>query len=235
MVGTGTRSETPKAVIAPHAGYIYSGRVAAAAFGAVRDQAEIVDRVVLIGPAHYVRLRGIAAPTSGAFETPLGDVPLDQEAIAAMADLPFVSEDDAPHAPEHALEVELPFLQLSLRSFALVPLVVGEARPQEVAQVLARLWGGPETLVVISSDLSHYHAYGEARRLDAQTAAIIEGGEWGALDASRACGFLPVAGLLIEAARQGLAAQRLALCNSGDTAGDRSRVVGYGAWAFHGS
>jgi MEMO1 family protein len=235
MAGTATRSEAPKAVIAPHAGYIYSGRVAAAAFASLRDQAEIIDRVVLIGPAHYVRLRGIAAPTSSAFETPLGDVPLDQEAIAAIADLSFVSEDDAPHAPEHALEVELPFLQLSLRSFALVPLVVGEARPQEVAQVLARLWGGPETLVVISSDLSHYHGYGEARRLDAQTAAMIESGDWRPLDASRACGFLPVAGLLIEAARQGLAARRLALCNSGDTAGDHSRVVGYGAWAFHGS
>ncbi len=133
---------------------------------------------------------------------------------------------------EHALEVELPFLQLVLASFALVPLVVGDATPKQVAEVLARLWGGPETLLVVSSDLSHYHPYGEARRLDAETAAAIERGDWAVLSPARACGFLPVAGLLVEAGRRGLIARRLALCNSGDTAGDRDRVVGYGAWAF---
>jgi AmmeMemoRadiSam system protein B len=225
-------SGAPKALIAPHAGYVYSGRVAAAAFAALRGQAESIERVVLIGPAHYVRLRGIAAPTATAFETPLGRVPVDQEALAAIADLPFVTEADAPHAPEHALEVELPFLQRVLAPFALVPLVVGEAAPNDVAAALGRLWGGPETLLVISSDLSHYHPDREARRLDADTAAAIERGDWAALTAARACGFLPIAGLLIEAARRGLSARRLALCNSGDTAGDRDRVVGYGAWAF---
>ncbi len=225
-------SAAPKALIAPHAGYVYSGRVAATAFAALRGQAETIERVVLIGPAHYVRLRGVAAPTASAFETPLGRVPVDQEALAAIADLPCVSETDVPHAPEHALEVELPFLQLMLASFALVPLVVGDATPKQVAEVLARLWGGPETLLVVSSDLSHYHPYGEARRLDAETAAAIERGDWAALSAARACGFLPVAGLLVEAGRRGLTARRLALCNSGDTAGDRDRVVGYGAWAF---
>src|SRR5262245_12892777 len=222
----------PKALIAPHAGYVYSGGVAAAAFATLRTRAETIERAVVIGPAHYVRLRGLAVPTAAAFETPLGRVPVDQEALAAIADLPFVREADDPHAPEHALEVELPFLQRILPSFALVPLVVGEARPDEVAEVLARLWGGPETVLVISSDLSHYHRYAEAQRLDLETAAAIERGDWGALGPGRACGYLPVGGLLVEAGRRGIPARRLALCNSGDTAGDRDRVVGYGAWAL---
>src|SRR5262249_44186160 len=163
--------DVPKALIAPHAGYVYSGGVAAAAFATLRTRAETIERAVVIGPAHYVRLRGLAVPTAAAFETPLGRVPVDQEALAAIADLPFVSEADDPHAPEHALEVELPFLQRILPSFALVPLVVGEARPDEVAEVLARLWGGPETVLVISSDLSHYHRYAEPQRLDLEPAA----------------------------------------------------------------
>jgi AmmeMemoRadiSam system protein B len=232
LAGVGGHFGAPKALIAPHAGYVYSGRVAATAFAALRSQAKTIERVVLIGPAHYVRLRGIAVPTATAFETPLGRVPVDQEALAALADLPFVTEADGPHAPEHALEVELPFLQLVLASFALVPLVVGEATPKQVAEVLARLWDGPGTLLVVSSDLSHYHPYAEAQRLDADTAAAIERGDWAALGSARACGFLPIAGLLVEAGRCGLAARRLALCNSGDTAGDRDRVVGYGAWSL---
>lgn len=221
-----------KALIAPHAGYTYSGKVAATAFAALRDIAKTITRVVVIGPAHHVALRGIAAPTVDAFETPLGRVSVDRDALAAIADLPFVVDADAPHAPEHALEVELPFLQVLLESFVLVPLLVGEAEPQEVAEVLRRLWGGSETLVVISSDLSHYHDYDTARRLDAATAAVIERGDWAQLGSNNACGFLPIAGLLVEAARRGLEPQRLSLCNSGDTAGGRDRVVGYGAWTF---
>jgi AmmeMemoRadiSam system protein B len=222
----------PKALIAPHAGYIYSGQVAAAAFAALRDRAQAVTRVVLIGPAHYVPVRGIAIPTSDAFETPLGHVPVDREALAALTDLPFVVPADAPHVPEHALEVELPFLQALLGSFAVVPLLAGNAIPQQAAAVLRRLWGGPETLFVVSSDLSHYHDYDTARRLDAATAAAIERGDWESLGPDQACGFLAVAALLLEAHARGLAAQRLALCNSGDTAGSRDRVVGYGAWMF---
>jgi MEMO1 family protein len=222
---------SPKALIAPHAGYIYSGGVAAAAFATLRGSAAIT-RVVLIGPAHYVAVRGIAVPTADAFETPLGRVPVDRDALSAIADLPFVVEADAAHAPEHALEVELPFLQTLLGSFALVPLLVGDADPRQVAQVLGRLWGEPDTLIVVSSDLSHYHDYDTARQLDAATAAVIERGEWRSLGPDRACGFLAVAGLLVEADRRGLAARRLALCNSGDTAGPRDRVVGYGAWKW---
>jgi MEMO1 family protein len=218
----------PKALIAPHAGYVYSGPVAAQAFATLRKRPQSVKRVVLIGPAHFVPVRGIAAPTVDAFETPLGRVGVDRHALSAIADL--VIEADAPHAPEHSLEVELPFLQMLLPSFAVVPLVIGDARAQDVAEVLRRLWGGPETLIVISSDLSHYHDYDTARRLDAATAAAIERGDWESLGPNQACGFLAVAGLLVEASRRHLALQRLALCNSGDTAGGRDRVVGYGAW-----
>jgi AmmeMemoRadiSam system protein B len=226
------KGDRPAALIAPHAGYIYSGKVAATAFAGLGDKPDTIRRVVVIGPAHYVPFRGVAIATVDAFETPLRRIALDREAIAKLADLPFLVQADAPHAPEHALEVELPFLQMLLGDFTLVPLLVGDATPQQVAEVLARLWDGSRTLIVISSDLSHYHDYDTARRLDAATAALIERGAWSELNSSRACGFLPVAGLLIEAARRGLKAQRLALCNSGDTAGDCTSVVGYGAWAF---
>ncbi len=222
----------PKALIAPHAGYAYSGRVAAAAFATLRDSAQTITRVVLIGPAHYVHVRGIAAPTVDAFETPLGRVPVDLEALSTVADLRFVTQADAPHAREHALEVELPFLQTVLPSFQVLPLVIGDAAPHDVAHVLHHLWHGRETLIVVSSDLSHYHTYEAARRLDASTAAAIEHGEWANVGPNQACGCLAVAGLLIEAERRGLHAQRLSLCNSGDTAGARDRVVGYGAWMF---
>jgi MEMO1 family protein len=220
----------PKALIAPHAGYVYSGRVAAEAFATLRASAQSIARVVLIGPAHFVAVRGIAAPTVDAFETPLGCVPIDREALAAIADLPYIVATDAPHAPEHSLEVELPFLQALLPNFAVVPLVIGDAAPRDVAEVLRRLWGGPETLIVVSSDLSHYHDYDTARRLDAATAAAIERGEWERLGPNQACGFLAVAGLLVEAGRRRLTPLRLSLCNSGDTVGSRDRVVGYGAW-----
>ena len=223
---------TPKALIAPHAGYVYSGQVAAAAFATLQDNARAVARVVLIGPAHHVPVRGIAAPTQDAFETPLGRVPVDLEVLSQIDDLQSVTRTDEPHAPEHALEVELPFLQTVLPSFQVVPLVVGDARPPDVALVLQRLWGGPETLIVASSDLSHYHSYETARRLDLATAATIERGDWSNLGPKQACGRLAVAGLLVETQRHGLTARRLELCNSGDTAGSRDRVVGYGAWLF---
>ena len=213
----------PKALIAPHAGYAYSGRVAAAAFATLRDGAQTITRVVLIGPAHYVHVRGIAAPTVDAFETPLGRVAVDLKALSTVADLRFVTRADAPHAREHALEVELPFLQTVLPSFQVVPLVVGDAAPHDVAHVLRQLWLGRETLIVVSSDLSHYHSYEAARRLNASTAAAIEHGDWKSLGPNQACGCFAVAGLLMEAERHGLKARRLSLCNSGDTAGSRDR------------
>ena len=217
----------PKAVIAPHAGYAYSGPVAAAAFTAVAP----ASRIVLIGPSHYAHFRGIAVPTYAAFATPLGPVPVDKAALDPLAALPFVTISDAPHAPpEHALEVELPFLQRRLENFTIVPLLVGQADPADVAAALAVLWGGPETLVVVSSDLSHFHPYPSAQRLDAATASAIEQGDWACLGPENACGYLPIAGLLIEAAHHGLVARRCALCNSGDSGGGRDRVVGYGAW-----
>ncbi len=222
----------PKALIAPHAGYVYSGPPAAAAFATLRLSAQTVTRVVLIGPAHYVAIRGIALPSFDAFETPLGRVSVDHDSLNAIAGLPFVSQNDAAHAPEHALEVELPFLQIVLPSFSLLPLVVGDASAHEVAQVLARLWSDPQTLVVVSSDLSHYHSYETARRLDAATAVAIENGDWASVGPGQACGCLPIAGLLIAANRRHLKARRLSLCSSGDAAGPRDRVVGYGAWMF---
>ena len=220
----------PKALLAPHAGYVYSGAVAAEAFSTVTGSS--TRRVVLIGPAHYVAFRGVAISGAQAFATPLGSVAVDRQALAIPTELPFVSRNEAAHAPEHALEVELPFLQVALGEFTLVPLLVGEATTSDVGALLDHLWGGPETLIVVSSDLSHYHDYEPARRLDAATALRIESGAWAELGPDDACGALPIAGLLVAAARRELKARRLALCNSGDSAGGRDRVVGYGAWSF---
>ncbi len=220
----------PKAIIVPHAGYVYSAPIAAPAFAALRKAADRVRRVVLLGPAHRIAVHGLAAPSATAFRTPLGDVPIDQASIAALSDLPQVERRDLPHRDEHCLEVQLPFLQRILHDFTLVPLVVGDAGPDEVAEVLERLWGGPETLIVISSDLSHYHDYATAQRMDASAAAAIESFDLHGLDQDQACGRLPILGLLTAARRHGLAVTRLDLRNSGDTAGPRDRVVGYGSW-----
>lgn len=222
----------PKAIVAPHAGYIYSGALAAQAYARLRPAKDRIRKVVLLGPAHRVAFQGIAMPASAAFLTPLGQVPVDAELAAAIEGMPQVHRLDAAHAMEHSLEVHLPFLQRVLGDFAVLPLVVGPTEPLAVAQVLDRVWGGPETAIVISSDLSHYHGYDEARGLDARTAARIEALDFGRIDGHGACGAYPLNGLLLMARHRGLSATRIGLCNSGDTAGDRSRVVGYGAWAF---
>jgi len=221
----------PKAVIAPHAGYIYSGPVAAHAYEALAPARGIVNRVVVLGPVHRVPVRGLALPDADAFETPLGRIPVDPDARRSLADLPQVVVSGRAHALEHSLEVQLPFLQQVLGEFLLVPLAVGDASVAEVAQVIERLWGGPETLVVISTDLSHYLPYREATRIDSETAGRIESLATD-LHHEQACGATPLNGMLQVARAKGLAIRRLALCNSGDTAGGRDQVVGYSAFAL---
>jgi len=221
----------PKAVIVPHAGYLYSGPVAASAYDLLRPARGIVRRVVVLGPCHRVPVRGLALPQASAFATPLGRIPLDEQALTAIRDLPQVLESAATHAEEHALEVQLPFLQRVLGDFSLVPLVVGDAAPEEVAEVLDRLWGGTETLIVISSDLSHYHPYASAREIDRATVRAILDFDSG-ISHEQACGATPVSGLLISAKRKNLATRLLDCRNSGDTAGDRHRVVGYASFAL---
>ncbi|TCJ13507.1 AmmeMemoRadiSam system protein B [Parasulfuritortus cantonensis] len=221
----------PKAIIAPHAGYIYSGPIAASAYAALAPLRERIRRVVLLGPVHRVWTAGLALPGVDAFDTPLGRVELDREAIRSLADLPQVETNPAAHAMEHSLEVQLPFLQAVLADFKLVPLAVGGASPRQVAEVLERLWGGPETLIVVSSDLSHYQPYALARQADAGTAEAILHLR-SDLVGEMACGCHPINGLLVAAGHKGLKAHLLDLRNSGDTAGDRARVVGYGAFAF---
>ena len=222
----------PKLLVVPHAGYIYSGPIAGRAYARLAPWAAKIRRVVLLGPAHRVALRGLAVPTVDAFETPLGRVRIDQEARAALAGLAQVVADDRAHALEHALEVQLPFLQTVLgSSFTLLPLAVGSASAGEVAEVIERLWGGDETLIVVSSDLSHYLPYADARRVDRHTADAILALTPG-LDHEQACGATPINGLLLCARRHGLVPALLDLRNSGDTAGDKSRVVGYASFAF---
>jgi AmmeMemoRadiSam system protein B/AmmeMemoRadiSam system protein A len=222
----------PKALIAPHAGYIYSGPIAANAYARLAPYRHEYSRVILLGPAHRVRLRGLALPQSAFFATPLGEIPLDGEAMQALRRLPQVCVSDQAHSLEHSLEVHLPFLQQTLAGFTLVPLAVGQASIQEVAEVLDLLWGGDETLIVVSSDLSHYLPYAQARHADEQTARMILRLASG-LNHEQACGATPVNGLLHTAQRRGLQPRMLDLRNSGDTAGDKDRVVGYASFAFY--
>lgn len=222
----------PKAIIAPHAGYIYSGPVAATAYARLRPAAGRIRRVVLLGPCHRVPLRGLALSSAQAFATPLGNVPVDTEACQRLLTLPQVHIFDETHFQEHSLEVHLPFLQVVLDEFSLVPLVVGDATAAEVAAVLDAAWGGPETLIVVSSDLSHYQGYDAARRLDQATCRAIESLDAGAIGPEQACGRIPVGGLLHLARQRDLSAVTVDLRNSGDTAGPRDRVVGYGSWLF---
>ncbi len=222
----------PKGVIAPHAGYVYSGPIAATAYASIRSRADMINNVVLLGPAHRVYLEGLALPAADRFATPLGEVEHDAELAAAVLALPQVSRSEQAHAQEHSLEVHVPFLQALLPRFTLLPLVVGDASPTEVAQVLERVWGGPETLIVISSDLSHYHDYAEARHLDEGTAAWIEQTRAPGLDPRRACGARCIDGLIEYGSQHPIAIELLDLRSSGDTAGPRDRVVGYGAFAI---
>ena len=228
-----TDAPPPKALILPHAGYVYSGPIAATGYATLRNLRAPVTRVVLLGPAHRVAVRGLATSSADAWSTPLGSVVIDAAARDAVCDLPGVSVDDAAHVGEHSLEVHLPFLQRVLGDdFALAPFVVGRAEPELVAAVLERLWGGPETVIVVSSDLSHYLDHASAADRDRRTADAIVEGRVAALAPDDACGAYPVRGLLVAASHRGMHPELLDLRSSGDTAGSRDRVVGYGAFAL---
>jgi AmmeMemoRadiSam system protein B/AmmeMemoRadiSam system protein A len=225
------RLSFPKALVVPHAGYIYSGPVAAAGYDEIAPARGVVKRVVLLGPVHRVAVRGLALPGAEAFDTPLGRIPLDRGALRELAGLAQVVTSPPAHALEHSLEVQLPFLQKVLGGFSLVPLAVGEAGVEDVAEVIERLWGGPETLVVVSTDMSHYHEYEDARRIDGATLTRIASYATD-IRHDEACGATPLNGLLAVAKRRGLPIRLLSACNSGDTAGGRGRVVGYSAFAL---
>lgn len=220
----------PAALIAPHAGYIYSGALAGKAFAELRPWHDHIDRVVLLGPAHHVLLRGMAVPRAGYFHTPLGDITLDTREIQALAELPDVVYDDEAHAHEHSLEVQLPFLQRALDTFHLVPIAIGRLNAQEVLPILQRYWGKARTVIVISTDLSHYLDYERAQSLDALTAEAIAAQEPERIGESQACGRVALQALLTLARQHHAHIHQLALANSGDTAGPKDRVVGYGAW-----
>ena len=224
-------SDGAKAIIAPHAGYQYSGLTAACAYRLLEGRREMIRRVVLLGPAHRVYLQGMALPSADTFTTPLGDVPVDADAVKQVLGMQGTQVSDEAHAQEHSLEVHLPFLQTVLEDFQIVPIVVGICPAHEVESVLGALWGGDETLIVVSSDLSHFHSYESAREIDASTTARIEARE-ATLHGDDACGAYAVNGLLLAATSHGLKVRTLDTRNSGDTAGDKSRVVGYGAYAI---
>ena len=227
-----TTAQAPKAMIVPHAGYIYSGPVAASAYARLRRARDKIHRVILLGPTHRVAVRGMATVSVDAFTTPLGDVPVDRKAVKQALDLPQVVESDMAHAQEHSLEVHVPFLQACLDDFSLVPFAVGECTPEQVAEVLELLWGGEETLVVISSDLSHFLDYEAAQRRDRSTSDHIVSLHYDQIGYEDACGRNPVNGLLYLAKQRGYGMEMIDLRNSGDTAGDKNRVVGYGAYVL---
>lgn len=221
-----------KALIVPHAGYIYSGATAAMAYATLIPWRNAIRRIVLLGPTHRVAVDGIALPQADVFNTPLGNIPLDAEAIAQIAGLPQIVFSDRVHAHEHSLEVHLPFLQRILDDFTLIPLAVGHATPQAVAEIINLLWGGPETLIIISSDLSHFLPYATANQVDNNTCQHILQLDTG-IRPEQACGAFPINGLLLAAGQRGLTPQLIHHCNSGDTSGDKQRVVGYAAFAFY--
>lgn len=222
----------PKALIVPHAGYVYSGPVAATAYRHLAPLKKIIKRVVLIGPSHRVPFDGLAVSSADWFETPMGLIPVDRHAESQIMGIDGVHALEQAHAREHSLEVQLPFLQYLLADFKIVPIVAGHASPQLVAKVLDELWGGPETLIVISSDLSHYLDYDSACETDAETSQAIISMDNHIIDGYHACGSVGINGLLLYARQHQMQGQILALRNSGDTAGKKDSVVGYGAYLF---
>jgi len=228
-------STLPQAIIVPHAGYVYSGPIAASGYAWLRAGRGHIQTAALLGPSHRASFSGIAACSAAAFDTPLGPVALDRPLIQRLLELPFVRVLDAAHQREHALEVHLPFLMRTLdhehHPLRIVPLLTGDVSAGSVAEVVERLWEGG-VLVVVSSDLSHYYDYDTAQTLDQAASQAIERLAPQDLDARQACGSVAIKGLLVAAAKQGLKALTVDLRNSGDTAGPRDQVVGYGAYVF---
>ncbi len=228
-----SREPVPKAIIAPHAGYIYSGPIAASVYARLAPAHLMITKVVLLGPSHRIPLKGVAVTQMTNFATPLGLIPIDTQAINEITSLPQVSVREEAHVSEHSLEVQLPFLQEVLDDFTLIPLVVGEATPEEIDEVLDKLWGGEETVIVISSDLSHYHDYKTAQKMDDSISQAIENLRLDEIHHEQACGRIPISGLLHIARRKKMHAKTIDLRNSGDTAGPKDQVVGYGAYVFN--
>ncbi len=225
--------QVPKAIIVPHAGYIYSGAVAASAYTLIRPARDKIKRVVLLGPSHKMPLLGLATTNAQNFSTPFGEVPVDRQAIYNITKFPQISIMEQVHANEHSLEVQLPFLQKILNQFSIIPLVVGKATPEQVGEILEALWGNEETLIIISSDLSHYNNYKVAKKLDELTTQAIETLSPKKIKSEQACGRIPINGLLHIAKIKKMQVRTIDVRNSGDTAGSKDQVVGYGAYAFN--
>ncbi|PJE80943.1 hypothetical protein CI610_00101 [invertebrate metagenome] len=225
-------SIVPKALIVPHAGYIYSGAIAASAYCLLEPLKQTIRRVVLLGPSHHVSFKGLALPDCNNFSTPLGNIPLDTDTMNELLSSSLVHILDQAHQMEHSLEVQCPFLHICLQNFQLIPLLTGDCAPMSVADIIDSLWGGDETLIIISTDLSHYHNYEEARQRDEQTVRAIQQLS-PSLTSGQACGCTPLNGMLTETLHRGMRVTPLDIRNSGDTAGDKKRVVGYGAFSIH--
>ena len=229
---TADRAIKPKAMIVPHAGYLYSAQAAAEGYQLLTPFADAIQRVILLGPSHRVGFYGLALPTHSSFTTPLGDIAVDKKASDQLVKSGLAMYFDEAHQLEHSLEVQLPFLQCLLHDFEIVPIVVGTSDAEAVSEAIDAVWGNDETLIIVSSDLSHYHPYQQAQAMDEKTALAIEQFDDQNIHHDQACGATPLRGLLISAKRHNLNIQRIALCNSGDTAGEKDRVVGYGTFAF---
>ncbi len=225
-----SENKVPKAIIVPHAGYIYSGSIAASAYARLKASGQTFNRVIIIGPSHRVSFTGLAVSSAEMFATPLGNIAVDEDAVSDLKRFSFIQELDQAHAQEHSVEVQLPFLQVTLGDFKIIPIVAGDARPEDICSVLNLFWQQPDTLIVISSDLSHFHDYQTANQIDAETSRHIENLNYQQLDYDSACGRVPISGLLALAKKKSLTVKAIDLRNSGDTAGDKSRVVGYGAY-----
>ena len=224
----------PRAIIAPHAGYIYSGSIAGTAYktiAAVRDQ---IENVIIMSPAHRFYLRGIALHMADAFATPLGNIPVNIGIVKKIKQFSSVQWEERSFIQEHGLETHLPFIQRAFKpGIKIVPMIVGECQESEVAEILESVWEDPRNFVIISSDLSHFHSYADAKKLDRNTVDLIQNLDSQSLDTEFACGHYPICGLLNLARNRKLKIKALDIRSSGDTAGSKESVVGYGSFAVY--